>query len=295
MIVPDGLFAPAYGPLYLYLQAQGWDVYPAWCDWRLSVLTLARQLWPSIQAWAAGQPIYFVCHSYGGLVARAIYQLMQAAGLDAQCARMLTLCTPHYGSLEAVRLWLRLPRLYSGLVQTAGWAQWVSGSPGPAYLDRMIASHPSWYELMAWAGEGPLWAADPAHSSAIYQTAFYAGANPNVSPSLLQDAEITQTTLSSAIPAGRLVCVCGVGVPTPYDWMDGVPLGDEAAWLYTAQGDGLVTVAQAAPPGAPLYTVPLSHGLIPLDPAVWINIPGQLTGTLTAPAGIMRRVGAAVA
>lgn len=294
VIIPTGILGAAYGPLCLYMDAQGYDVWANGYDWRLSILENARRLWPDIQEWAAGQPIYFVCHSMGGLVARAIYALMVAAGLDAQCARIVTLCTPHFGSLEPVRMWLRLPQLYQSLVRTAGWAQWVAGTPGPVYLDQMIASHPSWYELMAWAGEGPLWAESPAQAAQIYTPAFYAGANQFISPSLLLDAQVFQTTLSMAIPPGRLVCVCGVGVATPYLWTAGADPEEATSWLFTGQGDGLVTLAQASIPGAPLYTVPLSHGLIPLDPAVWANLPMQLAGTMGAGVQGMRRVDSAV-
>ena len=205
---------------------------------------------------------------------------MLASGSDAQCARLITLATPNFGSMEAVRLWWRLPLLYQGLVAVAGWQGWIVGTPGPAYLDQTIASMPSWYELTSWAGEGPLFQAQPAQAAEIYTPQFYVGANPFVSAALLTDAEAFQSYLSSAIPAGRMFSIFGVGTETAYELNPPAPPSRPEGYKYTLLGDGLVTEAQASPPGVPAFAVYGSHGLIPLQPDVWAMTAILLAGGL---------------
>ena len=290
VIVPTGLFAAVYGPLASFLRLIGHDVYILAPDWRLSLIPTAAAAWPLIQAWASGQPIAYVAHSRGGLLARAIYAQMLAGGADAQCATMVTLAAPHYGSLEIPRLWWRLPALYQGLQAIAGWAGWIVGTPGPAYLDQVVASHPAWYELIAWAGEGPLFAAAPDQAAAIQTPAFYAGANPWVSAGLLQSAEVVQTLLSAAIPSGRLSSIFGVGYETAYQLAPSAPPSSVDGYLYTLAGDGLVTAAQASPTGAAAYAVYSQHAEMPLRPDVWAMIAAILSGSVPSTAAVPAHV-----
>jgi len=282
VVVPSGLFGPVYGPLAAFLRLVGHDVYVLAADWRLSVITSAAAYWPLISAWAAGQPIAYVAHSRGGLLARAIYAQMVAAGVDAQCQAIVTLATPHYGSMEIPRLWFRLPALYQGLQGIAGWQGWLVGTPGPAYLDQVVASHPAWYELVCWAGEGPLWAAHPDQAAAVQAPAFYAGANPWVSAALLQSAEVVQTLLSSAIPAGRMSSIYGVGYETAYELAPPAPPSSLDGYQYTLLGDGLVTAGQASPAGAATYGVFCAHAEMALRPDVWAMVAAILAGAAPA-------------
>jgi hypothetical protein len=266
---PAGVWAPVYGELELFMRGLGWDVYSPGYDWRLSVVAAAEALYPSVISWAAGQPIYIVAHSQGGLVARSLYAEMVSSGLDAQLTRLVTLCTPHYGSLEPVRLWWRQPRIYQGLMLALGWVDWLAGQPGPAYLERVLASWPCWYELTANLSQGPLFQAAPQQAIEIYTGSFYSGANPYWSQAWATAGAAVQTLLAGSIPAGRTVCVVGVGSRTPYQ-LDPTSTPDrDDGYLYTYQGDGLVTADQATLPGVPVLTVTGEHAVVVLKPSVW--------------------------
>jgi hypothetical protein len=279
-ISPAGIFAPVYAPLGLFMQALGWDVYYADYDWRLSVIAAGAALYPQVMAWAAGQPIYIVAHSQGGLVARAVYAEMVSSGFDGQLARMITLCTPHYGSLEPVRLWWRIPQIYADLVQALGWAAWLSGTPGPTYLDLVLATWPCWYELTAWLSAGPLWQAEPQQALDLYTGSWYAGANPSWSQVRANAADAVQTLLAPSIPAGRLISVAGIGQRTAYQLDPRSTPDRDDGYLYTYLGDGLVTVAQTQPPGAQSVRVYGEHAEVVLTPGVWAYLSHAVpTGT----------------
>lgn len=270
--VVSGLFAPVYTPLALFLRTVGYNVLPLPFDWRLSTFTLGQNLWPTVQGWAAGGPFYVVAHSQGGLVARAIYGQMLQQGAAAQLAGLITIGTPHFGSLEPVRLWWRQPVTYRALAAATAVVQgWPQGS-GPAYLDAVLASHPSWYELQAFSGAGPLFQQFPAQAAAIYQLGSYGGANSFLSATLFQSAQVVQTLLGGWLPTAVTRVIAGVGTQTAFALNPPAsPIGD-AGWQWTGQGDGSVTLAQASPPGVPVFTVAVEHGLQPLHPAVWALI-----------------------
>lgn len=267
--VIGGVLPWVYGPLLLYMRSLGWDVYAPGYDWRTSIVAAAQQLYPGMMAWADGQPIYMVAHSQGGLVARALWAEMAGAGHDAQLARIVTLCTPHYGSLEPVRLWWRMPAIYQALVSALGWRAWLAGQAGPAYLDDVIAGWPCWYELTAFAGSGPLWAVAPDQAAAIYAAGYYGGANPYWSQRWATAAAAVQAGLATAVPAGRLVSICGVGQRTAYQLDPRSTPDRDAGYLYSYDGDGLVTRAQTVLPGASSVGVEGGHATVLLEPGVW--------------------------
>lgn len=268
-IAVTGLLDPVYTPLALFLRAVGYNVLPLPFDWRLSHFTLGQNLWPVVQAWAAGGPFYVVAHSQGGLVARVIYGQMLQAGAQAQLAGLITIGTPHFGSLEPVRMWWRQPLLYRALAAVAGLAQaWQQGT-GLGYLDAVLASHPSWYELQAFAGAGPLFQQFPAQAASIYQLGSYGGANSFLSAGLFQSAQVVQTLLGGWLPAAVTSVIAGVGVQTAFALNPPASPLSDSGWQWTSQGDGTVTLAQASPVGVPVYQVAVEHGLQPLHPAVW--------------------------
>lgn len=268
--VVQGLFAPVYTPLAVFLKGVGYDVLVMPYDWRLSHLTLAQNLWPVVRAWAGGASFYVVAHSQGGLVARAIYGQMLQAGQQQQLAGLVCIGTPQYGSLEPVRLWWRQPITYRALAAAASFVgDWLQGT-GPAYLDDVLASHPSWYELQAFASAGPLFQQFPAQAAAIYQLASYGGANSFLSQTLFTSATVVQGFLNGWLPASIMTVIAGVGVQTAFALNPPASPLTDAGWQWTSQGDGTVTLAQASPPAVQVFTVAVEHGLQPLHPAVWL-------------------------
>lgn len=266
---PKAIVEAAYEPLALAMEYWGWNVMRVPWDWRLSVLTESRRVWPLIRQRFGSQPFTVLGHSFGGLLARAVYGQMQQTGGDGQLTRIVTLCTPHWGSLETCRLLWRMPRTYRGICLALGWPELVDGAAGPAYLDSTIASWPGVYELLASASGGPLYAEYPAQAASLYKSATYAGANPFASQALMTAAVFDQEVIAGYVPKGRLASIAGTGYRTAESLSGTSPPDTDAGWVYTQDGDGLVTLDQAFVPGCNFLTVNTDHGLALLDPRVW--------------------------
>jgi pimeloyl-ACP methyl ester carboxylesterase len=109
-------------------------------DWRRSIADAARSLQPRMEAhlerWrkhAKGSreaKLTLVGHSMGGLVARYYVEVL---GCDSEVSRVLTLGTPHYGSLKA------LLALYDGRVYKPGVHH--------THVRDLVRTLPSVYEL----------------------------------------------------------------------------------------------------------------------------------------------------
>lgn len=269
---PNGIFVPAYGALDLFMRLQGWAVLAWGYDWRKSVLTEAPKVAEGIYAKFGTQPIWIVAHSQGGLLARAVYGEMVAAGRGGQLAGMVTICTPQFGSFEIVRLFNRMPFTYRLLVLATGWKDWLDGTPGPPYLDAVLASHPGLYELLPFAGAGPLFDLNPAQAAALYTTASYASGNPFLDANLFVQAEAVQTTLQASPPAGVMTQIIGTGFRTAYSLSSAALPNKDDGYLYTLEGDGIVTVEEATLPGARTILLNIEHTLAPLQPLVWLAV-----------------------
>ena len=275
-LVSESILGAVYAPLAQYISLLGYQVLALGWDWRKSHLATAQAVWPQVRAWLGSAPLRIVAHSAGGILARCLFGQMLAAGVGGQLARLVTIGTPHYGSLEPVRMWWRRPTLYRALASIIGWTARGPGAQGPAYLDDVLASHPSWYELMAFAASGPLFTAYPAQAAQIYTAGFYSGANAYISPGSLLNAELVQGELAAWLPTGVMQSIAGVGEETAFALDPRADPSTEEGWQYTQQGDGLVTVAQASPAGVPVTTVPVAHGLQPLHPLVWALVAAML-------------------
>jgi hypothetical protein len=100
-IVPLGVILLYYLKLKLRLRPLGFDAdfYPY--DWRQSLDTLGTQLAERIRNDPALDGVSLVCHSMGGLVARAALAALGAAG--KKIGRVVQLGTPNFGSFCAVQ------------------------------------------------------------------------------------------------------------------------------------------------------------------------------------------------
>jgi pimeloyl-ACP methyl ester carboxylesterase len=219
------------------------------------------------------QPIVFVAHSMGGLVARAVYQLLRAAGQADQVLRIITLGTPHYGSLVPVQAWFGVAQFYRRLAQVIGWL--FPGGPGVrnGMLDVICASWPAMYELMSFRNSGPLFRTNPAAASLIYDSDNYGAGNPFISAGSMRSAITVQDGLNGAIDPGILSCIVGTGVDTAYDLLAGLPLNSPNVYLYTENGDGIVPADSATVSGAQVLTVRgVPHELLPQAPQCWAAV-----------------------
>lgn len=284
VVYPRDIFRPFYGPLADAMRWWGWNVLAVPWDWRKSVLTEAARVWPIVKAWAAGQPIYIVAHSQGGLLARAVYGEMQKVGADGELVRIVTLCTPHFGTLEAARLLNHMPAIYKAIEVAVGWPALVDGLAGPAYLDAVIASWPSVYEINAFAGAGPLYATSPTQAASLYQAGTYSAGNSLFSQAWANAAVYDQVVIGGYVPPGKLVSIAGTGFDTASGLSGNAPLNTREGWIYTQKGDGLVTVDQAYLPNAGFLQVSTDHGLAVLDPRIWAVLRQVVVEGLTASA-----------
>ncbi len=101
-IVPLGVILLYYLKLKLRLRAAGIDAdYHAY-DWRLSLDTLGSGLANRIRTDPELHGVSLVCHSMGGLVARAAVATLGTAH-NAKIARVVMLGTPNFGSFAAVQ------------------------------------------------------------------------------------------------------------------------------------------------------------------------------------------------
>jgi pimeloyl-ACP methyl ester carboxylesterase len=267
-----GILGPSYGPLAYAMRQYGWSVSPMAYDWRLSLASLGPAVAAAAVAAYGDQPFALVAHSLGGLVAVAAYAALRAAGRDAQVTRMVTIGTPHYGSFEAVRIWGRLASTYRWIVAAQGWGLHWPGTIGPAYIDQILWSWPSLYEVMPCRDYGPLFASDPNQAVALYDYANYPGGDDTVFRSRMVAAPDVQDNIRDVYPVGRTAHILGVGHRTP----DGLPNPtrptDGTAYHTTYGGDGSVTTEEGRLPGCSAATIYSSHILLPLTPRVWAAV-----------------------
>lgn len=258
-----------YLPLAVKMMNRGWNVLYLGFDWRLSVLVSATAVRAAIAAKFGQQPIIFVVHSMGGLVARAVYAQLVQLGLGAQVLGIVQLGTPNFGSWEPVRGFFGLPLLYNVLQKVAGiFGPWLPGYRVD-FLDVILASWPGWYELLPWRDQGPLAATNPGVAQSLYQVATYGGGNPYVSQQALNAAVATQHLLFPAFPPNGMRCIRGNGLVTPNMTNPAAGLNSLAGYQYTDGGDGIVPSDYATLIGAfNLDVKGAVHGLMPLDPHV---------------------------
>jgi hypothetical protein len=270
---PLGPIPWLYGPICAWMRSFGWNVLTPPVDWRLSWLSSGQQLLVDIQAAIGSAPFAVVAHSHGGLVARAMYAYLQAAGGDAQLTRLVTMGTPQYGTMEAVRVLCRLPTLYRIFQAACAWYLPTIPYVGPDYLDDLLASWPSLYELLPFGHYGWLYSVAPAQAADIYGSGFFDGGNPYVSSTRLASALAAQDWLQTAIPAGRMVQVVSQGYVTPQQLSPPAsPLGDRG-YTYDGAGDGIVGAGYATLPNVTTYPVSWPHGDLCQSPAVRQALP----------------------
>jgi pimeloyl-ACP methyl ester carboxylesterase len=269
---PLGLIRETYGPMIAWMNAQPWNVLTVPYDWRLSVLVSARAVLATINAAFGQAPIIFVCHSMGGLVARAVYALLVQAGQGGQVAGMVTMGTPHFGSWAIQRGFFGIEPFYALLQRAAGLlGPWLPGYRED-FLDAIVASWPGWYELAPWRDSGPLAIADPATAQALYQVGTYAGGNRYVRQDLLNAAAVTQDFLAPAIPFGQVRCIRGKNYVTAYEVNPPNPLSQVNGYKYTGGGDGTVPIDNATVASAFNTDLQSLHGEMPLDQHVWAAV-----------------------
>lgn len=275
-----------YGPCLQWLRVQGFDVLPVAIDWRLSLQYSGPACLSQIQAAFGTQPFAIVAHSHGGLVARQVYKQMVTAGIASQLTRLVTMGTPHYGCMEAIKCLFRFSQYYSVLQAVCSWQHIFVPDLGPDFLDNVVATFPSIYELLPFQHYGWLYNTDAGQVSQIYTPSWWARGNPYFSSARLAAAAAVQDGIQNAVPGGLTHCIAGIGVNTAIEIDQSGEQTDDSGYVYSSAGDGVVGLGYTSIPGAPVYQVLGQHSLLTSNPAVLAMLYGLIVSGVPAPGPI---------
>lgn len=250
-IRPYGPVVHSYLRLKLALAAEGFSVRCFDYDWRRGVEELGARLAEHLAASAV--PVHLVCHSMGGLVARAALALA-----PDRIGRIVTIGTPHAGAFSP----LQALRGVYGTVRKL--AQLDPAHTAEALATRVFSSFPSLYDMLP-RGASPDW---------------LKGASWPSSAPLPRARELERTTqLSLADDPERLHCIAGYGQPTvTAARID----GDGLRYALDSRGDGTVPLASAALPGHDCRYVTLGHSDLPRSREVALAVAELLDTGRTA-------------
>lgn len=284
-LLSPGPFQPHYyGMLRAYLETRGWRVASPLADWRRPLAYDAALLAETIRGEAGSGSVRLLCHSRGGLVARAALGLLAAAGQSGMVSHVVAMGTPHAGSLAAAQAlagWASAELILEDLGRYLPLA-----SPlliGALPVLRAVRSWASVYELLPAPGSTWVVGIDPA---ALYLPATYAGSPLDPAAAYLAAAAAAWAALPP-VPAGTpWVDVAGLGVLTP----DGVPdvsrVVRPGSMTEDLAGDGVVMLASAHQGTRRLVTTPCAHDLLPVDGRLWPYLHLAFLGQLDADVAI---------
>lgn len=236
-IVPLGVVLFAYLKLKLCLKIDGIDADFYAYDWRQGLEVIAESLVERLAAESARE-VHLVCHSMGGLVARAA--LEQGAN---NVGKLIMLGTPNFGSFVPVQA---LTGTHS-LVQKLGF---VDAFHDLDELCGIFNTFPGLYSCMA--------APEKFKAFDLYDLANWPRPGPLPRAELLRAARDTQRLLAPAREGFFLIA--GVNQDTVTDLS--IQAG-QFVYTVTPDGDGTVPLAMAELPGARTFYVEETHGSLP--------------------------------
>jgi hypothetical protein len=261
-----------YAPIIAQLRSDGWSVQPVGYDWRLSCRLSMASLVTAIRTCKTPGPFYVVAHSFGGLVARFAYQVLQAGGGPAPWARTVYLGTPHGGSYDAAMTISNFnpSSFYSnvfanacGVVARRITRPLSSLSPLTSRFLQTIASFPSTFECLP--NVGPNYAGLDPQATSLWVKKAYDPFNPYVTQSILDNASAVLALLDSYLtkPRPAELCVLGTSFATRNRLVDVTQLDSYHGYGDSTDGDSTVTDNRAVLPGVPTVTLSYDHtGLV---------------------------------
>jgi pimeloyl-ACP methyl ester carboxylesterase len=246
-IEPLGGIAYSYLPLKLRLEARGFDVVLHDYDWRQDLRVLGAQLAQRLRADRSEQ-IALIGHSMGGLLARtALNELALHPAAAARVMRIISLGTPHHGSIAAVQA---LRAAYPVVCRLAA----VDRRHDARQLSQSVfATFASLYQLL------------PEHAGGVDLH------DPGVWPSRGARPQSGRLAASRgwraqmAAPDERFHCIVGTGQRT----VTGLERrGGQFRYEISSAGDGTVSTLRASLPGARNYYLRCEHSELPRDAVV---------------------------
>jgi len=245
-IAPLGVILLYYLKLKLRLRAAGIDADFHAYDWRQSLDTLGAELGRRIRTEPELNGVSLVCHSMGGLVARAA---VTALGADhgAKVAQVIMLGTPNFGSFAAVQS-------MRGVGDTVKKLAFIDLRHNAEELvTRVLAPMPGFCQLLP----------SPERYTAIdlFDPRQWPASGPQPVPGVLRQVP---RVLSKLAPADdRFFLIAGVNRET----ITGLRKDDQSGeFVYelSMAGDGTVPLAFAEIPGTKAtYYIEETHGSLP--------------------------------
>jgi hypothetical protein len=270
--VVTGILWSYYGRLCEHFKGLGHQVYYGGYDWRLGVKAAAQELYAPIIFWSNGEPIYMIGHSLGGMVGRGILRIAHDENTQGHFVRLLTLGTPHHGSLSIPRLWGHLGSFWSLLYAlfyptSKALALYAGISSAANVLDEVIASLVSTYSLLP-QPDSPCLAGGYDYA-AVMNPNTYAVFNGYLKPERFAAAQAEHVWLADSIYPQQQYSVVSRGLATPYRVRDVNRLQFSDGYDYSLLGDGTVDTASADCPNVANYFVEgIEHQALPYDPKV---------------------------
>jgi pimeloyl-ACP methyl ester carboxylesterase len=244
-IVPLGAILLYYEKLKLRLRVAGFDAEFFAYDWRQSLDDLGKTLADHLRH-NEQDGVALVCHSMGGLVARAAVTALGAQN-DDRIARVVQLGTPNFGSFNAVQTL----RDVGDTVKQLAFLDLRHDAD--TIVNDVIAPMPGACQLLP----------SPEKFTAI--DLFDAGAWPKKGPRLsVQVLKKVPAVLQQLAPADdRFFLIAGINRETAVG-MRFDELAQEFVFQVSLEGDGTVPLALAQLPGVKAtYYVEETHGALP--------------------------------
>ena len=279
-VEPDGPIGLFYDDLSSFLSSDH-DVIPFAFDWRRPIEDEANRLADAVEAAldaraASGQPVRFIAHSMGGLVARTMQVVREKTWtrmMAVEGARVLMLGTPNDGSWAPMQV-MTGDDSFGNMLTVVG-APFREGE-----TRQLIAQFPGLVQLQAGLlgdlGKQARWQAladadlEAVRSHSIWhwlpeqlaqlQWGIPSQAVLDRAVSLRRDLDRVRETGLGAF-ASKLLLVVGKAAFTPA----GYEMGPEGLVYLNAsdQGDGRVLLQSAVLPGVATWTLEAEHGALP--------------------------------
>jgi pimeloyl-ACP methyl ester carboxylesterase len=242
--VPLGAMSYTYLKITLSLRKAGFDAVLLDYDWRRDVASLGKLLAHRIAA-DGREKVALVGHSMGGLVARAA--LTQSAG--ARVSQLITLGTPHSGSLGAIQA---LRGTYTVVRKIA---QMDLRHDAEALASQVFATFPGLHELLPFGpGIGDL---------DLFDLRSWPKKGPRPQPAMLSRTAGLEQRLAPADARFHAIVGCNRITATGLALRAG-----DFEYTYTLRGDGTVPVVLAELEGARHRYVDCGHSDLPLSDRV---------------------------
>lgn len=243
-IVPLGVILLYYLKLKLRLQVAGIDAEYHAYDWRQSLDTLGAELASRIRTTPELDGVSLVCHSMGGLVARAAITTLGTAH-GARVAKVVMLGTPNFGSFSAVQN-------MRGVGDTLKKLAFLDlRHDAEEIVSRVLAPMPGFCQLLP----------SPERFTAIdlFDPGQWPASGPRPVPVVLRQVP---KVLKKLAPAdSRFYLIAGVNRET----ITGVRKeGGDFVYEFSLAGDGTVPLSFAEIPGTKAtYYIEETHGSLP--------------------------------